>query len=472
MAWSETLLDASFRGVPLDVLSESLSADRELAQHGVPYSDGDDVEDMGRKAREFSFTVVLFGINYEIALQKLLAALDTRGQGELIHPIYGRVDVLARSWKVEHSAERPDYAQVALQFVERTPAAPFFVRQFEFVDEGVLTGEEGRRWQDGLLDLIGQVDALIAAVQQLIGGGWIGLLENLLGLPGIALRLQQLRSQILGVFAGLASLFGKSAGAQFDPLLDLSRTPTEIRAAISAHIDPVANSSSASGTFAITSSSDSVETSGSASTPEQATAELNLINQRLVARDNLLMTLPGADAIEAQPARTGTAILASARLGIAPTSEQLAGVPVGGLVFGGDSMLAPSAAVAWSLVMLVVTEAALAQASAAIVLLDQQRKEPTLTPDQIEGVVSSSRALADAAIMLHRQLLGVEDALRVIEPLRAIAGIVQAAARQVVQLRPPLIEREVLGDTNLRLLAHHWYGDHSRADEVLSLIHI
>lgn len=469
MSWNETLLDASFRGVALEVLAENLGGGRELAQHGVPYRDGDDLEDMGRKAREFSLSVVFFGTNYEIALQNLLAAVDTPGPGELIHPIYGRVDVLTRSWKVEHSAERPDYTQVDLQFVERTPSEPFFARQFEFVDEGVLTGEDERRWQDGLLDLIGQVDALVAAVQQLIGGGWIGLLENLLGLPGIGLRLLQLRSQILGIVSGLASLFGKSAGAQFDPLLDLHRTPTEIRAAISAHIDPSPYDGSSASTFAIATVSNVTDSSSSGSVIEQTNAALELINQRLVAQDNLLLVLPGADSIEASPARVGTAVLAQARLGLALDDTLLAGVPVGGLVLGSASMLPPTTAVAWELVLLVVTETALAQASAVIALLDAERKTPTLTPEQLETVVSSTRALAQASIVLHRQLLDVESALRVIEPLRAISGIVQAAGRQVLQLRPPIVQRTVGSETNLRLLAHHWYGDHSRAAELLRL---
>ncbi|WP_336331646.1 DNA circularization protein [Pseudomonas putida] len=469
MSWSETLLDASFRGVPLEVMAESLGGDRELAQHGVPYRDGDDVEDLGRKARQFSFTVVMFGPNYEIALQNVLAALDTRGAGELIHPIYGRLDVVARTWKVDHTAERPDYAQVEIQFVERTPYEPFFARQFEFVDEGVLSAEDGRRWQDGLLDLLGQVDALVAAVQQLIGGGWVGLLENLLGLPGIGLRLLQLRSQILGIVSGLASLIGKNAGAQFDPLLDLQRTPTEIRAAISAQIDPSPTDAAGSSTFAIGSSAQATDTASSGSVIEQTEAALALINQRLVAQDNLLLVMPGADAIEAQPARAGTAILAAARLGLAPSDDVLSSIPLGGLVVGADSMLPPTSAVAWNLVLLVVTEAALAQASAVIALLDDERQTPTLTPEQLETVVSSTRALSQAAITLHRQLLGVEAALLVIEPLRAIAGIVQAAARQVLQLRPPLVKRTVASETNLRLLAHQWYGDHSRALEMLRL---
>ena len=469
MSWSETLLDASFRGVPLQVLAENLTGQRALAQHGVPYRDGDDVEDLGRTARLFAMTVVLFGPNYEIALQNLLAALDTRGPGELIHPIYGRLDVVTQQWKVDHSAERPDYAEVALQFLERSASEPFFARQFEFVDVGVLTEEDAWRWQDGLLDLLGQIDALVALVQQWIGGGWVGLLENLLGLPGIGLRLMQLRSQILGIVSGLASLLGKTAGAQFDPLLDLQRTPTEIRAAISAHTDPATLDSASTSAFAIGTSTAATDTSATGSVIEASSATLNLITQRLLAQDNLLLTLPGAEAIEAQPARTGTAVLAAARLGLAPTAEMLANVPEGGLIVGSDTFLPPTSAVAWNLVLLIVTEEALAQASAVIAVLDTERQTPTLTPEQLEGLVDSTRALTQAAIVLHRRLLGVEDALRIIEPLRAIAGIVQAAARQVLLLRPPLIQRTVGSETNLRLLAHQWYGDHSRALELLRL---
>lgn len=469
MSWKETLLDASFRGVPLGVMAESLGADRALAQHGVPYRDGDDVEDMGRTARRISMTVVVYGTNYEIELQRLLSALDTRGPGELIHPIYGRMDVVSKDWKVDHTAERPDYAQIDLQFLERTASEPFFARQFEFVDEGVLTAQDARRWQDGLLDFLGQIDALVALAQQWIGGGWIGLLEKLLGLPGIGLRLMQLRTQILGVVAGLGSLLGRNAGTQFDPLLDLARTPTEIRAAISAHIDPTADETASSGVFAIGVTPLPADVAESGSVIEQTAALLVLINQRLVTGGNLLFTLPGAEALEAQPARVGTTVLAQAGLGLEPESDLLATVPVGGLAIGTTTAAPPAEAVAWNLVLLVVTEAALAQSSAVVALLDQQRQSPTLTPDQLQAVVASARALLQASILLHRRLLGVEDALRVIEPLRAISGIVQVAAQQVLQLRPPLVARRVEGETNLRLLAHRWYGEHGRAVELLRL---
>lgn len=440
MSWKETLLDASYRGVTLQVKDENLQAQRSLSTHGVPYRDGDEVEDLGRGARRFSLNVVMWGINYEIELQNLLGALDTRGPGVLIHPIYGRLDVVAQDWTVQHGAERPDYAEVALVFLERTPGNPFFERQFEFVDVGVLDADTGPTWQDGLLDLFGQLDVLVATVQQWIGGGWVGLLENILGLPGIGLRLAQLRSQIGGILSGVLGLVrsgsGSSSAANFDPLLDIPRTPVEIRSAISASVAPT-------------------------------DSEPLVLARSLLALDNLPATMPGAAAMDAQVARTATAFILAARQGQDIPAATVASVPEGLL----DEAQAadPVQATAWAMTVLVITELALAQASAVALILDAERSAPTLSPAELEQLVGSARGLAQAAIVLHRRLYGVEQALRVIEPLRAVASLVLETARQVVLLRPPLVDREVETTACLRLLAHRWYGDHSRAAELLRL---
>ena len=97
MSWSETLLDASFRGVPIQVVEESLQWQRSLAEHGTPFKNGDSVRDLGRGARRFPMQLVVFGVNYEIELQNLLVTLEVIGSGELIHPIYGSVSVVPHS---------------------------------------------------------------------------------------------------------------------------------------------------------------------------------------------------------------------------------------------------------------------------------------------------------------------------------------------------------------------------------------
>ncbi|MDP0953170.1 hypothetical protein Q6283_28220, partial [Klebsiella pneumoniae] len=84
-------------------------------------------------------------------------------------------------------------------------------------------------------DLFGRIDSLVSEIQSWIGGGWVGLIEKALGLPGIFLRVQQLRSQILGVVSGVISM-AKNPSAAFDPLVDLFRTPTQIRSSIQSSI--------------------------------------------------------------------------------------------------------------------------------------------------------------------------------------------------------------------------------------------
>lgn len=126
MAWKDTLLPASFRGAPFEVLRTRDHAERAVAVHEYPYRDGGEVEDLGRKARQISLTAVFWGPTHEAALDRLVAALDQAGPGELVHPVFGPVQVQAVSWDIPQEAERPDYAEVALEFVAAGVDNPFF----------------------------------------------------------------------------------------------------------------------------------------------------------------------------------------------------------------------------------------------------------------------------------------------------------------------------------------------------------
>lgn len=420
MSWSETLLDASFRGIPLQVVEEHLQGQRALTQHGTPFQDGDRVRDLGRTARKFPMQVVAFGPNYEIELQNILRELDTPGPGELIHPIYGSLNVVTHTWDVKHSAERPDYATIDLLFIESLPDMPFFVRQFEFIDAETVEYEDEYRWQDGVFDLFGRVDSLIAEIQSWIGGGWVGLIEKALGLPGIGLRIQQMRSQILGVIAGVASM-ARNPMAAFDPLTDLMQTPSQIRNAIQG------------------------STSSSASA--------------LLGRIGLPPVMPGNDNLPEEPATVGNVLIIAAREGTTPDT---AGLP--------DRMPEdPVIASGFGLVVLVITELALAHAQSAALIIEQQSDNPTLGPSDVEGIVNLSRALLQASILLHRRLYDIEQARPIIEALRGLSALIQARARQVILQRPPMVQRLVESPASLRLLAHRWYGDHTRAIELLRL---
>ncbi|WHS58618.1 DNA circularization N-terminal domain-containing protein [Pseudomonas sp. G2-4] len=420
MSWAETLLDASFRGVALQVVEESLQAQRALAEHGTPFKDGDSVRDLGRGARRFQMQIVVFGVNYELELQNILRALDTPGPGELIHPIYGSLSVVSQTWEVKHNADGPDSALVSLLFLEDTPELPFFARQFEFVDIGVTDLEEQARWQDGVFDLFGRIDSLVSEIQSWIGGGWIGLIEKALGLPGIFLRVQQLRSQILGVVSGVASM-AKHPSAAYDPLVDLFRTPTQIRSAVQG------------------------------STPSTSTA--------LLSMSGVPASIPGGASLTTEAARAGNAFLISARQGNAPDANLLPdGMP--------DDPVESSG---FALVVLVITELAAAHAQAVAIVIEDEGQKPTLSPLELEGLVNLVRSLVQSAILLQRRLYDVETSRPIIEALRNTAALIQARARQVILQSPPMVERLVETPASLRLLAHRWYGDHTRALELIRL---
>jgi prophage DNA circulation protein len=364
--------------------------------------------------------IVVFGVNYELELQSILRALDTPGPGELIHPIYGSLSVVSQTWEVKHNADGPDSALVSLLFLEDTPELPFFARQFEFVDIGVTDAEEQASWQDGIFDLFGRIDSLVSEIQSWIGGGWVGLIERALGLPGIFLRVQQLRSQILGVVSGVASM-AKHPSAAYDPLVDLFRTPTQIRSAVQG------------------------------STPSTSTA--------LLSMSGVPASIPGGASLTSEAARAGNAFLISARQGNAPDANLLPdGMPVDPVESSG-----------FALVVLVITELAAAHAQAVAIVIEDEGQKPTLSPLELEGLVNLVRSLVQSAILLQRRLYDVEASRPIIEALRNTAALIQARARQVILQSPPMVERLVETPASLRLLAHRWYGDHTRALELIRL---
>lgn len=93
----------------------------------------------------------------------------------------------------------------------------------------------------------------------------------------------------------------------------------------------------------------------------------------------------------------------------------------------------------------------------------------TLSPPEIEAVANTARQALANAMDDARAVLDMESARGIIEPLKDQALAVQLAAAAIIEARPPLIDRSVPLRGNLRLIAHAWYGDHTRAAEVARL---
>lgn len=118
-------------------------------------------------------------------------------------------------------------------------------------------------------------------------------------------------------------------------------------------------------------------------------------------------------------------------------------------------------------------------ASAATAILSDDEQAEKLTPDDIEKLVDDVRTRIQSSIDFLRNRyepgreLITETAdpvgimwLELVGQMKTIALAVQKLGLLVLARRPPLIRRRVQADSCLRLLAHLWYADHSRATEL------
>lgn len=187
MAWSDNLLNCSFRGIVFDVQRAQDNADRATAEHTYPYVDGADIEDTGRGPRVFNIDAIFYGSDYDQRLQKFLQSLDqVSGSGELIHPIYGSIPkAQLRRRTVSHDAEGVDQCTVSMEFVESTPSNPFFDRQLASQKVDVIS-------QHGDLAL----SEIAAAI-----GNAIDYLRNASPLAQLNTLRQQLTGPILATFS-------------------------------------------------------------------------------------------------------------------------------------------------------------------------------------------------------------------------------------------------------------------------------
>lgn len=132
----------------------------------------------------------------------------------------------------------------------------------------------------------------------------------------------------------------------------------------------------------------------------------------------------------------------------------------------GSSVPAQDAAVIAAAVSLV---SALVLCEAAQAVFAVELATPAATPAQLEYIANTARAALQQQIATQRALYPLEQSRPVVEALKTLALAVQTAARAVIETRPPLIARPAPVYGNLRLLAFAWYGDHSRAPELLAL---
>jgi prophage DNA circulation protein len=166
MAWKDTLLEASYRGVKFDVVGESSKHGHAQSSHEYPYVDGANIETMGRRPRHFSFEAIFYGDDYESRLQAFQKALETAGAGELIHPVYGSIkQAVVADWEWAHKAEEVDQASLRVEFVESITARPFFDRSVPLAKAAKVDAATAKVRDFGLLAFTKRITDLRALIR-------------------------------------------------------------------------------------------------------------------------------------------------------------------------------------------------------------------------------------------------------------------------------------------------------------------
>lgn len=427
MGWTENLQNASFRGVQFDVLNTDEQISRDHAAYEYPFVDGADLHDLGRKARPFRMTAFLWGEFYEYKLEKLIAALDKGGEGELIHPIYGSVpSVIVTGYSIRHDAESPDSCTIDMNFLEnRTGSALFSTPLPELFAQQLF--DELDRLQAQLSEFFDAVTAHLKTINSLIK------------------KIRTVRATLINTLLA----FKSDAFATIDNIVSLADEPgkfigelagvLEIHTSDVGHMVPALAHTDA----VVTGSAGDAPVAGSATVMtcwNEVTADMDELVALPVALVNgdktpVVALSPDASVEDVQDVKAAYAVLAASEL-----------------------------------------------ASVATAILSDDTQSEQLVPAVVGRLVGDVRTRLQAAITLFRERYeGERERItettspqglmypEIIQSMKNVAASVQDVGLLVLSRHPPLTQKQVQADSCLLLLAWQWYGDYRRAAELQRL---
>lgn len=421
MSWL-SLLDASFRGVPFQIESVNDKGEKSLAIHEYPYRAGGEVEDLGRKPRIIPLKAVFWGVNYLSGLRALVKAFEKEGKGELIHPVFGSVEVVIRNWDIPHEAERPNYATVSFEAVEASPDNPFFDDQ--------STRSLAERASDALLGGLAQaLNDSAASLQATLGE--------------VAGQAASLQNSVLAELDGLLMVYD-SARTVTRTAMSYLDFPSAFVADLSACIQSAASGVGGLSGFASLGGLSGLLPRLDVSTGQSAGTYPSGANSYGPA----WVSGPVSDNVGR----------AEAVLAIRQESAAPAATP------------APEPKSAQTPIGQAATHAMLAQtqvyAQAARDMLMAELSTPTLTPAEVESLTGNTRDRLQDCLHAVRASQPQAVVHQISECLRDAAQAVQQLGEAALNARPPLVMRTVERPCNFHLLAHRLYGDYTRATEL------
>lgn len=103
MSFDKNYQPASFRNIRFLVETESADRGKKYTIHEYPNSNNRYVEELGTVPATFSIKAIVHGEDAITKRKNLENALEKKGLGLLVHPIYGRINVMALTFSVTSS---------------------------------------------------------------------------------------------------------------------------------------------------------------------------------------------------------------------------------------------------------------------------------------------------------------------------------------------------------------------------------
>jgi prophage DNA circulation protein len=118
MSYFDTLFNASFKGLPFAVTSTDNTHGRRLAIHKYPKRDNVWPEDMGKLPNEFTVEGFLVGDDVIAQRDLMVAVCERGGDGVLIHPTYGIMNVNLISLRTTDNVKNGRQVMLSFHFIE------------------------------------------------------------------------------------------------------------------------------------------------------------------------------------------------------------------------------------------------------------------------------------------------------------------------------------------------------------------
>lgn len=110
------LRPASFRGVSFLVDTSTTDGGRKVVTHEYPQSSKRFVEDLGELQETYTLNGFVHGDDYAQKRDNLIAALKNPGRGQLIHPMFGVITVVAKPYNLNETMVEFGIARFTMTF--------------------------------------------------------------------------------------------------------------------------------------------------------------------------------------------------------------------------------------------------------------------------------------------------------------------------------------------------------------------